>query len=349
MRGALRGPFGRYELGKEVVTLGRAPANTIVIDDTRASVRQAEVWPEGEEYTLLDVGSTHGTLLNGRPLQPHVSHLLHAGDVITIGAARIIVELAAVGAAHAPTEYLAPAGGGASAPTERLASSAGGGFAPTQPIAPSHHPADGASSGYVPPPPPPPLGGYGAPPISSAAPPYALPPPYVLPSPPRRRSKKKWIWLSVGGGLAFLVMACACVGLLLYTLYTHSPEGVTDAYYADIKSQDYTAAFQLLYSTTQQVLNLDAQKNHVATGQQLYIILFSCLDRQLGTVTAYATSARGQENGHASVNVQVTRAKEQYIDPIQLLQENKGWKIAFFLPPPNQQCSAVNAGLAAPL
>lgn len=322
MPGALLGPFGRYELGKDVVTLGRLPANTIVLDDSKASGRHAEVWPEGAGYMLVDMGSTNGTLLNGQRLRPHEPQPLRAGDVITIGLEQITVEMAA-SAAFAPTEYLASSGGAAHAPTEQLSSSSGGGFAPTQRVAPSYTPDYGSSSAYVPPPPP---------------------PPYVLPSPPRKRSARKWVLLGVGGGLAFLLLGCTCVGVLIYTIYTHSPEGVTNQYYTDLKNQDYSAAYQLLGTAAQELITLEAQQNHVATGEQVFSFVFSCLDAQLGPVTAFSTTARGQENNTAAVDVRVTRSKEQYTDPIKLLQESKGWKITFFASPPNQSCIQANAG-----
>ena len=111
MQGALLGPFGRYELGKDVVTLGRLPANTIVIDDGKTSGRHAEVWPEGAGYMLADVGSTNGTALNGQPLRVHQPQPLRDGDVITIGLTRVTVALAGT-SGSAPTEYSASLGGG---------------------------------------------------------------------------------------------------------------------------------------------------------------------------------------------------------------------------------------------
>src|ERR1051326_1134736 len=121
MQGALLGPFGRCGLGKDVVTLGRLPANTIVIDDSKTSGRHAEVWPDGAGYMLVDVGSTNGTLLNGQPLRPQEPLPLHAGDVITIGLTQMRVELASSAVTSAPTEYLAPSASAAYTPTEPLA------------------------------------------------------------------------------------------------------------------------------------------------------------------------------------------------------------------------------------
>ncbi len=107
MQGALLGPFGRYALGREVVTLGRAPANTLVIDDSKASGRHAEVWPDGAGYMVVDVGSTNGTLLNGQPLRPQEPQPLRDGDVITIGLTRVTVEMTADQNAALVTEPLA--------------------------------------------------------------------------------------------------------------------------------------------------------------------------------------------------------------------------------------------------
>ncbi len=326
MSGALLGPFGRCELGKDVVTLGRLPANTIVIDDSKTSGRHAEVWPDGVGYMLVDVGSTNGTLLNGQPLRPQEPLPLHAGDVITIGLTQITVELASGTTASAPTEYLASSAGASYAPTEPLAKSAGAGLPQTQRVAPTYAPDYAPDAGYIPPPPP---------------------PPYVLTPPPPKRSVKKWVVLGISGGVVFGLVLCACLGVLLYTLYTHSPEGVTNQYYTDIKNREYTAAYQLLGTAAQQVFTLEAQQNHVATGEQAFTFVFLCLDSQLGQVTDFSTAKRAEGNGTAAVDVRVTRSRESYTDPIKLLQENTGWKIIFFAPPPHQQCLSAHAGSGA--
>ncbi len=343
MQGALLGPFGRYELGSAVVTLGRAPENTIVLNDSSASDRHAEVRPEGRGYVLVDLGSAHGTLLNGQPLRPQMPQGLQAGDVITIGLTRVTVEMTPGSTAFAPTEPLdASSIGSPYAPTERLASPSAGSFAPTQRVDASNRPAVGAATTPVSPPPSPPR--YVPPPMAQPAP-YSLPPPYVLPPPPKKRSARKWVLIGVGSGVGALLLICACVGVLFYTIYTHSPEGVTRQYYGDIKNQAYNAAYALLGSDFQQLLNLEAQQNHLASGQQLYTVTFLCLDHEFGPVTAYSTTLVGQAKGTAEVDVDVTRANDVYSDPIRLLQESTGWKITFFLLPPNQQCLKTSAGL----
>jgi hypothetical protein len=323
MPGALLGPFGRCELGTDVVTLGRLPANTVVVDDSKTSGRHAEVWPDGAGYMLVDVGSTNGTLLNGQALRPQEPQALRAGDVITIGLTQITVELASGAGASAPTEYLISSSGSVYPPTEPLAKSAGRGLPPTQRVAPAYALDYTSDAGYIPPPPP---------------------PPYVLPPPAKKRSVKRWVVLAISGGVALGLMVCACLGVLLYTVYTHSPEGITNQYYTDIKNRDYTAAYQLLGTAAQEVLTLEAQQNHVASGEQVFTFVFSCLDTQLGLVTDFSTTKRGEGNGAAAVDVRVTRSKESYTDPIKLLQEKTGWKVIFFASPPNQQCLPASAG-----
>jgi adenylate cyclase len=66
-------------------TIGRAPTNQIVLADDRTSRRHALVHPqEQQEYWLVDLGSSNGTMLNGRRVtQPT---LLHDGDRIEVGA-----------------------------------------------------------------------------------------------------------------------------------------------------------------------------------------------------------------------------------------------------------------------
>lgn len=54
-----------HELADELITIGRAPDNLIVIDDPSVSGRHAEIRLVGESYHLKDRGSTNGTRVNG--------------------------------------------------------------------------------------------------------------------------------------------------------------------------------------------------------------------------------------------------------------------------------------------
>lgn len=310
MGGALLGPFGRYELGTTGISIGRLASNTLVINDSQVSLQHAEVRPEGAGYVLIDLGSSNGTLLNGQLLFPQIPQPLRNGDLIAIGNIGITVELSAVDA------Y---------APTQRLSAQVGSAFAPTQRIeTPANLPAYGSEAVYAPPPPPPPL--YPAPVV-------------IAPPPARKRSRTRRILLIVGSIVAgFAVLICGCIGLLLYIASTHNPQAITNQYYSDIKSRDYADAYQLLTGPRQALFDFEASQNHVASGQQLFTNVFSCLDLQLGPVTADTTTLLNQDKVQAVVSVSVTRSRAQYTDTITLNPENLGWAISSFASPPNQHC-----------
>jgi len=79
--GPATGRDHRLEGGR--ISIGRDPANTIVINDTLISKRHAEVI-RGEDGSLriVDVGSSNGTLVNDRQV---VEHLLVQDDRIQLG------------------------------------------------------------------------------------------------------------------------------------------------------------------------------------------------------------------------------------------------------------------------
>ena len=56
------------EFTEELITIGRAPDNTIVIDDPSVSSRHAQLELSGETYRLKDLESTNGTRVNGIPI-----------------------------------------------------------------------------------------------------------------------------------------------------------------------------------------------------------------------------------------------------------------------------------------
>ena len=81
------GPERTVEIG-EVLTIGRSPANGLVLDDHQASRRHAEIRRLGAgRYALQDAGSANGTWVNGRRLAAPGE--LRSGDVISIGSARL--------------------------------------------------------------------------------------------------------------------------------------------------------------------------------------------------------------------------------------------------------------------
>jgi len=71
----------RWSLGP-VVTIGRLPDNTIVIDSSAASGHHACAALEGHDFVLEDLASTNGTFVNDTRVSRHT---LRNGDVIRIG------------------------------------------------------------------------------------------------------------------------------------------------------------------------------------------------------------------------------------------------------------------------
>lgn len=80
----------RIQLNDESVVIGRLPECDIALPDPNVSRRHAEVRRHGNEFVVVDLGSTNGTKVNGT----HVSgeRRLHDGDEISVGATIIRFE-----------------------------------------------------------------------------------------------------------------------------------------------------------------------------------------------------------------------------------------------------------------
>ena len=72
-----------HELTEELVTIGRATDNTIVLYDPSVSARHAELELSGDTYRLKDLDSTNGTRVNGIPT---TETILRFDDRIRFGA-----------------------------------------------------------------------------------------------------------------------------------------------------------------------------------------------------------------------------------------------------------------------
>lgn len=88
-----------YELVDDLVTIGRSPDNTIVINNPSVSARHAQLQTAGETYRLKDLGSTNGTHVNGKPV---TETLLRFDDRIRFGAADARYESEASGSRPLP-------------------------------------------------------------------------------------------------------------------------------------------------------------------------------------------------------------------------------------------------------
>ena len=96
-----------HDLVDETHTIGRAPENSIRLEDVSVSGRHAELVLVGENCYLKDVGSTNGTLVNGQPAK---EVQLRAGDRIRFGKVEACYECEAVtGATPLPQSEIAEA------------------------------------------------------------------------------------------------------------------------------------------------------------------------------------------------------------------------------------------------
>jgi FHA domain-containing protein/tetratricopeptide repeat protein len=84
------GPAQIFRLGPEGISIGRDPGNTIAIPSAFVSKRHALVREAAAGFTLVDLGSSNGTLVNGRPVTDAV---LKPGDTIEIGEERLVFEV----------------------------------------------------------------------------------------------------------------------------------------------------------------------------------------------------------------------------------------------------------------
>ena len=80
------GSTATHELAEGSITVGRLADNTLQIEDASVSSHHAELTlGEGGDYVLTDIGSTNGTLLNGKEMAEGEGQRLQAGDKVTFG------------------------------------------------------------------------------------------------------------------------------------------------------------------------------------------------------------------------------------------------------------------------
>ncbi len=195
-------PGMMYVIRDERITIGRAPLNDLVINDSRISRYHAQIRLMPGGAVIEDIGSTNGTFINGIPI--HESHLLSDGELIGLAdniTLRFIVEGSAqrVGGNMETPVIPSRSHYPASPPASSVAEAAW--EAPVAEVSESV---------------PPPRGGHRAtpPPPSRDAQVQETPSPPVAASPPQR-SPSRWLYVAVG----FLIILILLFIILSFYLW----------------------------------------------------------------------------------------------------------------------------------
>lgn len=80
----------RVTLSDAVVTVGRLSECTIPLNDQNVSRKHAEIRPNRQNYVVVDLGSTNGTMVNGTRIYGETS--LSDGDIISFGSTYVRFE-----------------------------------------------------------------------------------------------------------------------------------------------------------------------------------------------------------------------------------------------------------------
>ncbi|TMF44420.1 MAG: FHA domain-containing protein, partial [Chloroflexi bacterium] len=262
MSAVLKGPFGQVDLGPTPLTIGRTPGNQLVLAEPKVSSHHAEIRPQGQDYAIVDLGSTNGTFVNDQRLASNVPSMLRTGDTIVIGDTRITYEVPG-SAGTEPTVFAGSRQGSGPSYTPTVA-------APFPPN--TGYGADAQQPGaYQPPPPPPagyeqasyppsspyygtPVAGYGEgaqpgayqspPPVAPGYGPSGYPQAGSYPgapapaAPPTQRPNRRRLWTILGaiGGLVLIAIILIVVFVVMGNVNRSTPTKTLDAYCSALKS-----------------------------------------------------------------------------------------------------------------
>ncbi len=92
-----------HALDRPKLVLGRGPGVDLAFDDAEMSCQHAAIEWSGEGFRVCDLGSTNGTLVNGKRVQ---AHELAPGDRLELG--RHVLQLRLEERAPEPRVYCVP-------------------------------------------------------------------------------------------------------------------------------------------------------------------------------------------------------------------------------------------------
>src|SRR6266702_1860815 len=156
MEAALYTPSGRTPLDSGVFGIGSTQDNRLVLSGADINAHHAQIRPEGQGYSVVDMGSNAGTFVNEQKIYPNVPQMLQNGDSIRVGSTTLAYEMLG-GSTIAPTMYAAPGqslpGAPAAAGYAPTIAASSGSMPSTSYGAPDQYAAQNYSAGITPPPP----------------------------------------------------------------------------------------------------------------------------------------------------------------------------------------------------
>ena len=87
-----------YDLERPVIVIGRGQDCDIILDEHQVSRQHARLEQTPQGWTLVDLGSTNGTQVNGQPLKAHTPYSLQPGDQMAFGTAVLALQQPVAGA-----------------------------------------------------------------------------------------------------------------------------------------------------------------------------------------------------------------------------------------------------------
>jgi energy-converting hydrogenase Eha subunit F len=327
MEAALNGPLGKTILEPAVLTIGSSPDNQLVLHSANVAEHQAEIRPEGQGYSITDLGSDSGTFVNGQRLDWNTPRLLSPGDTITIGDTTFTYEGDATQSPGSNQEY---AQGGPERPQESrvpytptIHDTAGN----TSDSSPLEHTAYGPGMA-------PELLPYGQsyPQSSFQQPMYKgdIPGSATVNGEPVARRRRMWIWISL---IAIVVLILG--GVTYYYFSRSTPEKTLDSYCQALQAQNYLAAYDQLASSLQ---NTETESQYASISQAL------------GKIATCTHSPASIIANTATANLTfISSAGQRYNGTITLSQDNSSnWKISILLSSPDLTlstfCNALKMG-----
>ena len=326
MEAVLNGPFGQIAMGTIPLTIGRTPDNHLVLADPKVSSHHAEIRLHGQDYALVDLGSTNGTFVNEQRLDAQAPRLLHTADIVHIGDTHFTYEVPGMFSIE-PTIYAGsrPASEPGYPPPASASSSPVTGYGSSiQPEAYPPPPARAGSEPFVYAPGPlyygtPPID-YGSgvqsgeyqppPPPASAGSPY-----YGGPvSPPAQPRKRGGLWIILGVTGVVLVIGLILLGAIGY-VNRSTPTKTMDAFCNAVKSRDFHTAYNQLSSGLQSKFGSEAQ---FTTGYNS--------NNGLGEITNCTVSQVNDSAGTGTTS-NTFASGSTLIDDYTLVNENGSWKI----------------------